>query len=970
MTFKSRLAATGILLALPNLFLAEALIAQSAAAIEPATDTADAAATAQSDPVWAFETSDVPVDPGFVFGQLENGMRYVLRENSTPEGTALVRLQFGSGSLSESESERGLAHFVEHMAFNGSTNIPEGEMIRLLEREGLAFGADTNASTGFDATTYMLNLPRNDESLLSTSLMIMRETASEVTIAPDAVERERGVILAERRDRRGFAQKATEDQLAFTAPDARFVNRLPIGTLDVLENASAADLRGFYERNYVPENAVLVIVGDFPVELMEAKIREYFDDWTGSSDPAEPITGPVDITRTGETDIYIDPALSESISISRFSAWEDRPDTVANRNAGLLRGIGFAIINRRLASLARGEDAPFRGASFGTGDVFEDARSTSISVGTVDGEWREGVVTAVREVRQAIAFGFTQAEVTEQIANIRTGLENGVASAATRNNAGFARAALRLVGSERIPTQPSYRLQRFEEFVPHITPEAVFEALKADLPSLAEPLIRFQGREAPEGGETALRTAWNEGLAAQIAAPQDTGEVRFAYTDFGAPGEIVSDTVDDRLGFRLIRFANGVRLTLKQTDIREERVQFSLSVDGGTLLDTADDPLRTAMVTVLAQGGLGEHSQDELQSVLAGKSVGLGISTRAESFRFAGGTTPRDLELQMQLLAAALTDPGYRREGEERYARNVENFFANLDATPGRALGNAIGGILSDNDPRFSLQPKDAYLGLSFAKLESDIGDRLRNGAIELALVGDFDADAAIAAVSASLGALPERESEFQTREDARYRTFTADRSLRELTHSGEADQALVRMIWPTTDDEDLAEALHLSLLGRVVQIKLQEQLREDLGQAYSPSAGSATSRIYHDYGTFAVTASVDVAEVEATRAAVRTMLTQLSAEPLDQDILDRARQPLLETYDNLLKSLGGWMSLANRAQSQSARLDRYFAAPDVLNAITPEDIRRSAQQYLEPSAAVEIVVRPRDSDQTLAAAE
>ncbi|MDY7099066.1 MAG: insulinase family protein, partial [Pseudomonadota bacterium] len=233
MKFTTSAIAAGLLLALPNIALVQSLAAEN-------HSETPAPATTDEEPTWAFEASDIPVDKGYTFGQLPNGMRYILRQNGTPEGTAMVRMRIDSGSLDETDTERGLSHYLEHMAFNGSKGIPEGEMIKLLEREGLAFGADTNASTGFEAITYMLNLPRNDEELLDTALMLMRETASELLIEEDAVERERGVILAERRDRRNFAQRAQEDSFEFFAPGARFVDRLPIGTLEVLENATAA----------------------------------------------------------------------------------------------------------------------------------------------------------------------------------------------------------------------------------------------------------------------------------------------------------------------------------------------------------------------------------------------------------------------------------------------------------------------------------------------------------------------------------------------------------------------------------------------------------------------------------------------------------------------------------------------------------------------------------------------------------
>jgi len=949
-------------LAIPSLGLTQSLAAQEVAS-EAAPTRDDSAA------VWAFQTSDLPVDPAFVFGQLDNGMRFILRENATPEGTALVRLYVGAGSLDETDQERGLAHFLEHMAFNGTTNIPEGEMVKLLEREGLAFGADTNASTGFDATTYMLNLPRNDEDLLDTALMLMRETASEITIAPDAVERERGIILAERRDRRNYSYKETEDRLAFTAPGARFVDRLPIGTLETIESATSEDLRGFYERNYVPANTVLVIVGDFPTDLMERKIRERFESWRSGSMPPEPVTGPVDVKRTSSTDIYVDPALNERVTITRQSLWIERPDTIANRKASVLQSIGYGIINRRLAAIARSEGAPFRSAGFGTSSVFEDARSTNIVVDTADGEWSEGVKAAVAEVRRALWFGFTETEIAEQIARLRTSLENSVRASETRSNGALVGAALNLVASESVPTTPESGLARFESYVDEITPQAALAAVRDDAIDLTDPLIRFRGRIAPAGGEVALRSAWNEALAIELTPPQDNGPVSFAYTDFGPAGRIISDSTDDRFDFRLVTFANGVKLNLKQSDIRKNQVRFALTLDGGSLLNTVEDPLKTALASSLTLGGLGKHSQDELETILAGRDVRLSFRSSSDHFRLGGTTSPDDLELQMQLLAAALTDPGYRKEGEERYARSVENWFASLDATPAGALNRRIGAILSDNNPRFSVQPKEAYLARNFEKLREDIGDRLANGAIELALVGDFDPDAAIAAVAKTLAALPARETEFQTRAEARTRSFTKQRGLIELTHNGEPDQALVRLTWPTTDDSDLSETLRLALLNRVVRIKLQEGLREALGQAYSPTSSSNPSGVYEGYGTFALAASVDVAEIELTRAAIKMMLGDLRENGINKDLLNRARQPVLETYDNLLKSLGGWMSLADNAQSEADRLERFFAAPAVITSITPAEILETARRYLDPEMAVEIVVVPAAST-TIAAGE
>lgn len=947
--------AASLLLALSPLALTTALAAKEEAPAATAAPAAEAPA-----PVWPFEASDLPVDPGYTFGQLPNGMRYIIRQNATPAGTALVRMRIGSGALEETESERGLSHFLEHMAFNGSKGIPEGEMVKLLEREGLAFGADTNASTGFENITYMLNLPRNDEALLGTALMLMRETASELTISDEAVARERGVVLAERRDRAGFQLRDYEDNVAFLAPDARYGQRIPIGTLEVLENATSAQIRALYERAYVPANTVLVVVGDYPAEVVEAAIRARFADWAPAGHaPAEPNAGPIDVSIKGLTDIHLDPALPESVTISRLAPWRDEPDTLENRRRDMMRSIGYNIVGRRLARLARGSNAPFRGASYGTGDIFEAARITSLTVSSADGEWKKGVLAATREVNQALAYGFTRAELDEQLANIRTALENAAKATDTRSNAAFAGAALALVSDKRVPTTPEYALAQFEALAPALTPDDVWQAMREDAAPLAEPLIRFEGRLAPEGREAGLRAAFDEGMALPIAAPVDNGPLAFAYTDFGSPGRVTSDTVEPRLGLREIRFANGVRLTLKKTDVRKDRVAFALSVDGGDLMNTRADPLAVYLASSLPAGGLGKHSQDELASVLAGRSVTFALDSDTDAFTASATTTPRDLALQLQVLAATLTDPGYRPEGVERFRKRIDNFFNTLGSTPSRALGAASGAVLSDNDPRFSLQPKDAFFALDYAQLKAAISDRLTHGAIEIALVGDLDEDAAIAAVAATLGALPPREAQFNPRTENRTRAFTPTRGEHVLTHKGEPDQALVQWVWPTTDDSDPAEDQRLELLGRIVRLELTDRLREKLGQAYSPSAGSNTSHYYPGYGTFAISASVAADKIAATREAVDALIADLRAAPLDADVLERARKPYLEEYNNYLKDLGGWMGLAERAQSEPERLGRFLAAPDLIRAVTPEDIHSIALRYLAPEAAVRFVVVP-----------
>ena len=922
------------------------------------------AAHAVAKPDWAWQKSDLPVDPTFKFGKLPNGMRYIIRPNATPKAQAQVRLYVNAGSISETDAEQGYAHFIEHMAFNGSTHVPEGEMVKLLERKGLAFGADTNASTSFDLTLYQLDLPRNDPDLLDTALMLMRETSSELSFNQGAIDRERGVVLSEKRVRDTFSYRDFHDAWQFLYPQAKFAARFPIGTTETLDAANSQNLKAFWSRAYTPGNVTLIVVGDFDPALVEAKIRQHFSDWKPAPTQPEPKAGPVDFARKGLTEVYVDPALSEGVTVAVNGPWLDEPDTIANRKLKLLRQIGYGIVNRRLERLAHGDNPPFRDANFSTENLFKTVRTTSLSIDTGNGEWRRGLDAAAAEYRRAMKFGFTKPEVAEQVANIRTSLENTAAAADTLNNSTYTNEAINLLHDDQVPTTPQSQLDRFNAMQPEITPEAVLAALETEAIPLDNPLLRFEGRTAPEGGEKALRDAWNADMAAPIvqASAADLGE--FGYTDFGNPGQVVSDKIDPRLGIRTIDFANGVRLNLKRTDIKRDRVNFELNLDGGQMLDTKSDPIATNMVPLLPLGGLGKHSYDDLQSILAGHSVDFSINPDVETFVMAGTTTPRDLELQLDLLTASITDPGYRPQGEEQYRRGVANYFASKDATPERVLQIQQDAIVSDNDPRFTLQPEGAYLGQTFAQLKSTIGDRLQHGSLELALVGDIDESNAIALVAKTLGALPAREPQDRPYTDNRDRSFTAQRGVHTLYHTGAANQALVDFDWPTRDNKDFVEDRKLEMLQRVVDIELTDNLREELGQTYSPQVEAEQSRYYPGWGTFEIEASVDTSQVDATRKAMIETIAKLRAAPVDDDVLLRARQPLLEAYDNALKTNEGWMNLVERAQSKPERIDRFLKGKEIVEGLTAADVQAMAQRYLDPDQRLEIDVLPKKAAQ------
>lgn len=930
-------------------------LAQSAGPVEVSASDSDAARA------WGFADSDVPVDPAVRFGVLPNGMKYALQRNDTPRSVIAMRLLFDVGSLAEAEAERGLAHFLEHMVFNGSTNVPEGEMIRLLERNGLAFGADTNASTGFEATSYRLDLPTNGDALIDTGLMLFAEIGSELTIAPDAVERERGVIQSERRARDNYGLRNQIDQLAFALPGTIVPQRFPIGTEATIAAISSDQLRHFYDRYYRPERATLVIVGDFDVDAMEARIVERFAQWRGRGTPGpDPDLGQPDFTRGIDAAEFVHPAISETVTVSWLKPWSLRADSIAQRQQLLLESIGERILRRRFVRIVREQDSPISAANFAESGSLDLVRSATLSAQTRDGQWRDALRIIEQELRRAVTHGFTEAEVAEQVAGIRTALDNAVASAATRNSSGLAARLLGAADGRSVVTDPATDRAMFAAMADRITPVSVSHAFGAMMASYdRSPLIRLTTKTALDDARATLIAAYRESTRVAVLPPADQSVTAFAYAGERPEGAIIADDRIDDLGIHRVRFANGVMLNIKPTDFEADRVRIQVRIDGGGQLATRDDPTRVALAPLMTLGGLVAHSADELQTILAGRSVGRSFGAAADAFVMGAITTPAELLLQLQLFTATLEHPGYRPEAISTLRRVLPQQYAAMDATPGAVLSRDIGAIIANDDPLTRTPPLDVMQSLDWPAFRATVEDALANGAIEIGIVGALDADAAIAAVARTFGAMAGRRQAFVRDPVAFERQFAQNRTTRTLLHRGERDQAIVQRYWQARDDADLVETVELRLLMDVMQIMLTDELRENLGQTYSPGAGAQLSSDYPGFGYLFASATVAPDDVVSVETAIAAVAAELRDAPVSDDLLDRARRPTVEELTRARRDNGYWLGYVARASSRPDLLDRSRQALAIYAAVTPARIQAAAQRYLRAGEDLGIRVLP-----------
>ncbi|MEE9433148.1 MAG: insulinase family protein [Sphingorhabdus sp.] len=923
--------------------LLSAPLVVTAAAAKPAPPPPGVERTAP----WNAETSDLEPDKSVIYGRLPNGLIYAIRPNNRPQNRVIIRMALDFGSAAEADDEQGLAHFIEHMAFNGSTNVPEGEMVKMLERLGLAFGADTNASTGYTQTTYKLNLPRADMSLIERALFLMRETASEVTFDPGAVKRERGVVVAEMRQREGFGFQARRARNNFLYPDSYFSTRYAIGKRGVIDEASAAKMRALYDKWYRPDRARIVIVGPVDPVAMEKMIAAKFSNWQNNAPPL----GKIDQCRFDDRRVraaaqFTHPKLTESVTIMQLVADKPRRDTFNRALLQLKMQIAGAIIAGRMARLSRGQDIPYLGSKLIFEPSFCDRYARiGFAVSGKDGSSEALLPIVEQKIRQAAEHGFTAQEVAEQIRRRETAFANAAKGADTRRSAAFANALVGL--GDNVLNDPKYLQLVWLSAKPFMTADAISAEFARWHGRLDRPLIFGQAKTASDPGK--LLTSYTDSLKVAVAAPEERSQKDFAYTDFGAVGKVAENSLIADLGIRTIRFSNNVLLNIKKTNFEDNRIRFSIRIAGGELAFGKDNAaLSSLMNSAFISGGLEAHDLDELRSIFAGTTVQSNLWIRDEYFGGGGSVSPADLEKQMQLLAAYITHPGYRNEALRLYRRPLEERYARLDATPGTALNIAYNRILTGNDPRFSLASLETAKALDFDQLKMALGNMLLENRLEIALVGDLDEDAAIAAVAKTFGALPKRKIDADPRTDARKTEWSADMRAFEILHKGEKDQLSWRRTWTTADGKDQKLDFTMDLLARVISIRLLDELREKLGASYGGRASSYMSDVYPGRGTFSISTSGDPKDLTAIEQAVDLIVVEITAAPVDTDLFERAKKPRLESYRDWRQHNGTWIGVASRAQTRGDRLARFRSGEDVFKSITRGDVHKAAIRFLK----------------------
>lgn len=915
-----------------------------------------------------FSTNGIEKDPALVHGVLSNGFQYVLMENATPKDRVSVHLNIFAGSVNETDEEQGVAHFLEHMLFNGSEHFKPGELIEYFQSIGMDFGADANASTSFFHTTYDLTLPRGDNKTLEDAFLVIKDYAGRALLLEEEINRERGIILAEKRERDSVSYRTFKRELAFELPGSLLNQRLPIGVTSVIKTADNPLLKGFYDRWYRPDNMALVIVGDMDIKKTEELIKKSFS----SLQPRGKSAGePGDIRWQSQKGIstfyhYESEAGETQVTIERISPTPFESETLEKLKEKILEYLGNAIFQNRLSSMIRKDSASFSSASIYSGTFLQNISMAALKATCEPDKWEKSLGQLERSLRQALKKGFLPQELERVKADFIASLDTDVTQADTRKTSQLARSILGAMNQKRLFLSPLQKQEVLKPYIQGLTLDQVNQAFQKSWAN-DQRLVLVSGnakisdnKEFPATDQ--ILELYQKSVAQPINDFKRFESKVFPYLDFPiSTATILNKRENIRgLGITQIDLSNNVRLNLKKTNFKNGKFLFKVVFGKGGSSEPADMPGLSALAeSTLQLSGFQSMDPDQLGDALAGKEVNIGFSINEPYFTVSGSGDPKEAELIFQLIYTYLKDPGFRPQALALAKTRYKQMYDALKSTPDGIMRIQGNRFLAKGDSRFGLLPPEKLNQISLENVQTWLQPSFEESPIEISIVGDFDPAIITKYATTYLGALETRVPPLEYDKRTREISFPKGETLT-LTLDTKINKGMVRTAFLTDDFWDIMKTRKLSLLAKVFSERLRKTIREELGASYSPYVYNNPSLVYDGYGVMHVVVNVLPDTADIISKQVEKIAGKLGREGITKKEVDLVKKPLLNQLAVLRQTNGYWLnSVLTNSWNHPERLDWANTIISGYSAITHDDLTVLAKQYLNANEGALIIITP-----------
>ena len=917
----------------------------------------------------AQEMPSIPTDPDVKVGKLDNGLTYYIRHNAWPEQRAEFYIAQRVGAIQENDDQRGLAHFLEHMCFNGTDNFKGNDIVKWCETVGVKFGRDLNAYTSIDQTVYNIsNVPTTREGIIDSCLLILHDWADGLLLEPEEIDKERGVIHEEWRMRTSAQMRMLERDLPRLYPNSKYGHRMPIGLMEVIDNFKPEVLRAYYEKWYRPDNQAIIVVGDVDVDKVEQKIKNLFAPIKMPANPAPVVAEAVPDNQ--EAIIVVDKDKEMQYSIVQLMFKSDPiPDEMKSNMQYLvidyLKDACMGMLNDRLTELAQKADCPYLqgGVEYDQYLLSKTKDAFNISVLPKEGQTEAALKAAFIEARRAAQFGFTATEYQRYKQNFLSQLDKQYSNKDKRFNSQFVNEYVKnYLAKEPIPSLDDY-YQVMKQVVPMLPLETINELMKNFFEDKDSNMVVLNMNQEKDGAvyptEASLKKAIDEARATQLEAYVDNVKNEPLITKLPKAGKIVKEVAGKKFDYKELTLSNGAKVILKHTDLKKDQVILASEGFGGSSRYGEKDFANIKLFDdVIEASGLGNFSHTELEKALAGKIASASMALGTDRANITGSSTPNDVETMLQLVYLYFTNINKDQESYDNMMKTTELMLKNKLLQPEAVFSDSLTLTIQNHSKRFAPLAMDDLKNVDYDRILQMAKEQTSNAAaFTFTIIGNYDEATIRPLIEQYLASLPAQKKVVKGKDVDEY--FKGE-VINNFKRKMETPKAIAVMVWLNDQMKySLENVVRADMVGQILSMIYTEKIREEASAAYSVMAQAGMSR--DDYRSIGQVLVYCPMKPEKGDVATKIMLDEVNnmVKSVDAEKLNKVKEYMLKNIDDQAKTNNYWIRAIGRLRDYG--VDVYTDYKKTVEAQTPQTIAAFMQEFLKPGNRAEIIMLPEE---------
>lgn len=897
----------------------------------------------------------LPVDPHVFSGRLANGVHWMYRHHNNPPGKMSVYMHVKTGSLNETDAQRGIAHFIEHLVFNGTENFPPGTLVPYFESIGMQFGKDLNANTSFERTAYTLTLPEASPEEVDRALKVLSDYAFRASLIDEEIDKERGVILEEMRSRKSASQRLRDELLPQLYPGSRFAQRLPIGTEDVITHVPPSEIEAYYRTWYRPENVTVILVGDADSKPLLPLVEKWFGQYKAPVPPSTPAGAEIKPFTEQRAIVLSDPEITTA-QVQFVNILPGRPPTttVAQWRAERVENIGVWLQARRFDALVKEGRVKFRGAATGVSGLMHEVTQVTATANGEPADWNTMLDELIREIHRAREYGFSEDELDLVRKQAVATAERAVRTEPTRSASSVIQEMFNSANDGEPVLSARQELDLLNELLPTITAAEV-SRVYADrfAPGPYAYVLVLPDKEGvtkPSSDDllAAAKAAW----ARKVEAPTTQAAAKDLLTALPKPGRIVDTHTDKELGITQARLSNGIPVHYRFMDYKKDSVLVRIALAGGAIEEKPDEiGVTSAAAIVLASPATSRLTSTAIRDLKIGKNIGVsgGPGDDDDVFSIGVGGSPKDLEFGLQLAYALMTDGKIESAVFDLWKQQTLRSIERNQSSVTYKAGEALGDMLSGGDPRRMPVKAEAIERISISQAQAWFERLCRTAPIEVTVVGDVPWDQVRPLIERYIGSLPARTRKTTDLDKLRTLARGAGPLARRIEVETVTPTAVAYAGFVSCDGQQRDDRRALTLAANILTSRLIKHVREDLSIVYSIGAANSSPWVYRDSGMFRAGAKCRPENADLVIEEVHNAFADFARNGPTAEEIDNARKQTLNQLDVLLREPSFWLSLLSDFDLRGRTLDECRDIPGKYSSITAEQVRAAFAKYYVP---------------------